>query len=135
MRKVILVITIHIVIFSMVHGGKIGVLHGLMKPGSIEVTEDKLYVVEGAAFYVYSLKDLHLITKFGKEGEGPGELKVVPIFPNSVRVMNNNIITEGFSKLLFFSKGFKLLKELIDLGFFMRFTPDGEEKEILPWQT
>jgi len=126
MRKVILALIILMFIVSTVHGEKIGVLPDLMRPGSIEVTKDRLYAVEGAAFYVYSLKDLHLITKFGKEGEGPGELKVVPIFPNSVRVVNNNIITEGFSKLLFFSKGFKLLKELKKKGMIFQIIPVGE---------
>jgi hypothetical protein len=126
MRKVIFILIILLFIVLTVRGEKIGVLPDLMRPGSIEVTGDRLYVVEGAVFYVYALNDLHLITKLGKEGEGPGELKVVPIFPNSVRIRNNNIITEGFSKLLFFSKGFKLLKELKKKGMIFQVIPVGE---------
>jgi len=119
MRKVVLIlILVLILIFSLVHGEKIGVLSGVLKPESIEVSRERLYVVEGAAFYTYSLKGLELIGKFGKKGEGPGELKVVPMFSNCIKVLHDKLFAEGMGKVIFFSKDGELLKEIRKKGGF-----------------
>jgi hypothetical protein len=86
-------------------------LTGVLEPESIRVSGNELYVVEGAAIFVYSLKDLSLIRKFGKKGEGPGELKVFPFWPNSITVWPGYIFAEGLDKFIFFSKEGKLIKE------------------------
>ena len=119
MRKiVIIIIMILILLVTWVQGEKIGVLSEVLKPVSIEVSGDRLYVVEGATFYVYSLKDLGLITKFGKKGEGPGELKVTPLVSNSISALNDQLFVEGLSKVIYFSKDGRLLKEVKKIGAF-----------------
>jgi len=60
-----------------------GTLEGVLVPEMIQVSGDELYVLEGATIYVYSLKDLKLLCKFGQKGEGPGELKIMEAFPNN----------------------------------------------------
>lgn len=52
-----------------------GIVPGVLKPEMIRVLDDELFVVEGAAVWIYSLKDLKLKRKIGRQGEGPGELK------------------------------------------------------------
>lgn len=112
MRKIIFVLlTITMIMGTLSHGEKIGVLNEILKPEGIEVADGRLYVVEGPAFFVYNLNDSTLIKKFGKAGEGPGELNTVLNFPNSLRVLDDKIIAEGFNKIIIFSKDFKFLKE------------------------
>ena len=50
-------------------------LTDLVRPSTFLVNYDKVYVLEGATIYVYSLKDFKLLKKFGKAGEGPKEFK------------------------------------------------------------
>jgi hypothetical protein len=47
----------------------------LAKPSRIVVDNQRLYIVDGTSIFIYSLKDYSLIKKFGRQGEGPGELK------------------------------------------------------------
>jgi hypothetical protein len=96
---------------TLVHGAKIGVLAEILKPEGIEVADGRLYVVEGPVFFVYNLNNPTLIKKFGQAGEGPGELNTVLNFPNSLRILEDKIIAEGFNKIIIFSKDFKFLKE------------------------
>jgi len=122
MRKIILIIVMILLLLgTRVQGEKIGAWTEVLKPESIEVSKDRLYVVEGAIFYVYSLKDLSLITKFGKSGEGPGELKVVPMFSNRIKALHDKLFVEGMSKVIFFSKDAKLLREIRKKGGFTTF--------------
>jgi hypothetical protein len=122
MKKIVLIIImILLLLVTRVKGEKIGALTEVLKPGSIEVSKDRLYVVEGATFYVYSLKDLGLITTFGKSGEGPGELKVVPMFSNRIKALHDKLFAEGMSKVIFFSKDATLLREIRKKGGFTTF--------------
>jgi len=91
---------------------KLGVLSEIVQPSAMEVGKGRLYVVQGSRFFVYSLTDLKLIKTFGTVGEGPGELKKSPLLPNSVRILDNRIIAEGISKIIFFSKDFQHLKDV-----------------------
>lgn len=112
MRKIIFaLLTIITFMGTLSHGEKIGVLTEILKPEGIEVADGRLYVVEGPEFFVYNLNNATLIKKFGKAGEGPGELNTVLNFPNSLRILENTIIAEGFNKIIIFSKDFKFIKE------------------------
>jgi hypothetical protein len=112
---------------SLVPAKTLGTVTEVLKPEGIEVSGDRLYVVEGATFFVFSLKHLELITKFGNKGEGPGELTIVPMIPNRIKVLNDGrLMAEGFNKVMFFSKDFKLLKEIKKKGMMYQVTPIGE---------
>jgi len=50
-------------------------LPDILKPDSIVVDADNIYVVEGIQVSVYSAADFKLKKKFGREGEGPQEFK------------------------------------------------------------
>jgi hypothetical protein len=103
-----------------------GVLPEVMKPDNITIYKNELYVVEGAEISVYSLKDFKLLRKFGKKGEGPGELLAVPTFYNKVSVFPDYIFTVGFNKVIFFSKEGKMIKELKKTFLNLLITPLGE---------
>ena len=113
MKKLIFLFFILLLIFlSILQAKKIGVLSDVLKPEAIAVSDRRLYVVEGANFFVYALPDLKLLSKFGKKGEGPGELKEVPMLPNNLEILTDNLFVDGIDKVLFFSKNRQFLKEI-----------------------
>jgi hypothetical protein len=46
------------------------------QPASFNIGNGYIYVQEKTTIFVYDLKNYQLVTKFGKEGEGPGEFKI-----------------------------------------------------------
>jgi hypothetical protein len=73
--------------------------------------DNELFVVEGATVFVYSIKDLSLTRKFGRKGEGPGELKIIPFKFNILNVFSDYILFDGFDKVVFYSKDGTFIKE------------------------
>lgn len=110
-----------------VFSAKVGTLIEVMKPDNITVLGDELYVVEGATIYIYSLKNLKLTRKFGRKGEGPGELMAVPGLPNKITVSDDYIMAETRPKIAYFSKQGKFIKEKKRMNpFTFGFIPLGE---------
>lgn len=91
------------------HGPR--VLKDLEKPDMVRVDGDELYVIQGTTIFVYSLEDFRLVRKFGKEGNGRGELRRVVEWPNLVRVYGDYILVETRDKLVYFTKEGKPVKE------------------------
>jgi hypothetical protein len=113
MKKLVrIMIVIFVLTLSMLYGESAGVLTDVLKPDGIEISEDKLYVIEGTKFHVYNLTDLKPVTTFGKKGVGPGELKPPRLTPNRLSILDDTLIAEDAGKLILFSKDFKLLKEI-----------------------
>jgi len=90
----------------------VGSLPEVMKPYNIKIADNDLYVMEDYTISVYSLKDLKLIRKFGKKGEGPGEVQVFPGYSNKLDVYPDSILVETALKLIYFSKQGTLIKEI-----------------------
>jgi hypothetical protein len=113
MKKLVLILFMLLLMFSQnLKGKKLGILSGVLKPDAIEVAGNRLYVVEGARFSVYGLPALNLISRFGKKGEGPGELKTVSMLPNTLRVLPDGIFIDGMDKVVFFSRDYRFKKEI-----------------------
>jgi hypothetical protein len=89
----------------------LGVLDGVLKPSTIDIQKDRLFVMDTEQVRVYSMKDLSLIKSFGKKGEGPGEYKIHPDIPLSLKAFNDFLIVESIDKLSYFSLDGKYLKE------------------------
>jgi hypothetical protein len=111
MRKKINFFVLLLFLAGFLFSTKVGTLTEVLKPDNITVLGDELYVVEGATIYIYSLKDLSLIRKFGKAGDGPGELQALPAVPNKIAVSTDFILAEAPNKLVYFSKDGKFIKE------------------------
>ncbi len=105
----LVVLSLSMVSFALAEN--LGTLKEVLVPEMIQVSGDELYVLEGATIYVYSLKDLKLLRKFGQKGEGPGELKIMAAFQNSFTVYPDYVFVQGFDKVIFFSKQGKLIRE------------------------
>lgn len=109
--KKIFVFCLLVVVAQALNGTKLGVLSDVLRPELLEVKGDKIYVVEGASFFVYSSKDLSLIRKFGRKGEGPGEVSVIPSLSNEIIAYPDFLFVVGMNKVIFFSHEGKMKQE------------------------
>ncbi len=76
MKKLLMVLIVLILLFvKFVFPADSVSLEGLSRPSILLVKYDRIYILEQASVYIYSLKDFKLIKKFGKAGEGPEEFK------------------------------------------------------------
>ena len=104
----------------------LGVLDGVLKPSIIDIQKDRLFIMDTEQVRVYSMKDLSLINTFGKKGEGPGEYKIIPNFPLSLKAFNDFLIVESIDKLSYFSLDGKYLKEKRKLPLLVKITQIGK---------
>ena len=88
------------------------VLTGVFEPEMIRAAAGELYVVEGSTVLVYSLRDLSLSRKIGRQGEGPGEFRVADFWYNTATVLPERIFIDGYDKVAYFAPDGKLLREL-----------------------
>lgn len=96
---------------NLVFSANLGPLPGLLKPNFLIVCSDGVFIFEGATVYMYSIENLSFIRKFGREGEGPGEIKLSPFYSNSMMVFPDSVFVDSVNKILYFSKEGKLIKE------------------------
>ncbi|MFC2158828.1 hypothetical protein ACFLT9_13425 [Acidobacteriota bacterium] len=89
----------------------LGILKGIFDPGNIEVSGRHAYIIEGATVHVFSLPDLRLVRTFGREGDGPGELKVTSWLANCLYLRPESIVVDSIDKYIIFSKEGEVLKE------------------------
>lgn len=81
-------------------------------PTDIQMDDQNLYVVERSEILIYNLADFHLIKKFGKAGEGPGEFKGTV----ELSLLSDQLFTYSMGKIAFFNKKGDLLTEKIIKG-------------------
>ncbi len=109
MKKNILVFIIVFMIFvSFGFSKKVTTISEVLKPSTITIGDEQMYIVENTSIYIYSLKDFKLKKKFGKDGEGPGEFKAFAI----VTPQKDSILINSFGKLSYYTKDGILKKEL-----------------------
>ncbi len=111
MRKIIITIILIIILGIFSHAAKVGTLTDVLKPQCIQVSGDRLYIMEEATIFAYSLKDLKLLSRFGKKGEGPGEMKATVQYYNNISVLEDKVFVDSIDKILYFSKDGKFLSE------------------------
>ncbi|NIM11438.1 MAG: hypothetical protein GTO45_36855 [Candidatus Aminicenantes bacterium] len=80
----------------------------IINPGSITVDNDHIYITDFPSVYIYSLKDYHLIKKFGRRGEGPGEWLRYALLSRH----ENYLVIGDQNKMLFFSTTGDYIKEI-----------------------
>jgi len=91
----------------------------------IHIHGPRLYIPEGNTTFIYSLTNYSLIGKFGKEGEGPGELKG----EICIVYLKDKLIVESADRLTTFSPDGKFVGEQIhrEKSFVRRLTPVGNQ--------
>lgn len=104
-------------------------LSEVMNPDSMLVSADRIYITEGATIYIYNKETMKYIGKFGKKGEGPGEISTsrrggvsFTLFP-----VNSRLFIHNRSKVMFFEKDGKFISEKkLESGFIRDLTPVGD---------
>jgi hypothetical protein len=86
-------------------------LPDLSKPESIHLDDHRFYIVERTSIYIYNLNNFELQKRIGKEGEGPGEFKILPFLPLFINITDKHIVVNSFGKVAFFNKEGTLLNE------------------------
>jgi hypothetical protein len=84
-------------------------LPDLVHPLKVQIGKDRFVIGEKISVFIYSLSDFKLLKKFGKEGEGPGELK------NRItrlEIQPEYIFINSVGKVSYFSKDGRFIKEL-----------------------
>ncbi|NIM78996.1 MAG: hypothetical protein GTN53_10855 [Candidatus Aminicenantes bacterium] len=110
--------------------GKLSVLPELTNPGMMTIDGDELYVLDEVVVYVYSLKDYCLLRKFGKKGEGPGELLPDADLPITMQVLKEQVLVNSFNKLVCFSKTGKMITEKRIPFFVFQIIPFGKNYAV-----
>ncbi|MCK5005091.1 MAG: hypothetical protein KAS21_08380 [Candidatus Aminicenantes bacterium] len=109
-RAILLVIVL--LIFSGFIFSEIHMMEDLVKPSLIIVKNNKLYVLEKTTISIYSIKDMKLINKFGKSGEGPREFMARPYGPPmSMSFVNGELVVNSNNKLSYFNPMGEFLRE------------------------
>ncbi len=84
---------------------KIVPLTNLVRPDSIVIDNQQIYISDGEKIYIYS-KNFTLKKKFGKRGEGPGEFKINPagVIKLQIYVQPDHILINNLGRVSFFTK-------------------------------
>lgn len=111
-KKVVVVFTLLLSLcFSNGYAKKLATLPQLTNPVSIDIDEDELYVLDEVVVHVYSLRDCRLLRKFGKKGEGEGELMPNSEVPLVMNITKGNVFLNSQIKMIRFSKKGEIIKE------------------------
>jgi len=93
-------------------GDQVVDLPQVTKPEGIAVGNDMLYILEGTTIHMYNLKGFEYRGKFGKAGEGPGEIKKNPYGgPLLVVPHRGKVYITSMGKLSVFSKTGEYIEE------------------------
>lgn len=106
-----LIFLLIVMVGSLALAEKLGVLTEVLSPEMVEVSDNEIYIVEGSSIFMYSLKDLSFIRKFGQSGEGPGELKANPSITNLLFTPGDSLLFIGLDKAIRFAKTGQVIKE------------------------
>lgn len=112
MRKVTVALAL-LLSLCLSHGfaRKLAALPQLNQPISVEIDENELYVLDEVVVHVYSLNDCRLLRKFGKKGEGQGQLMPNSEVPLAMNIANGNVYLNSQIKMIRFSKKGEIIKE------------------------
>ncbi len=127
MKKLIIIMMFSLLVFYSINSETI-TLEEVLSPDSIFVNGDRIYISEGATIHIYSKGDKKYLGKFGKKGEGPGEINSSRWggLSFSINVVNNDLFIHNRSKVMFFDKEGKFIREKkLAVGFVNGLIPVG----------
>lgn len=108
--------------------GSDAVMKELANPVYMNADDRHIYIVEKASVFIYSLKNLSFIKRFGKIGEGPGEFKISPDEPMALCILDDELMVRSKGRFSYFSKQGEFKRELkTNPGYAMAFQPHGDQ--------
>ncbi len=80
----------------------------ILKPGSIVIEKDRMFVTEKATILIFDLNNSRLLKRFGKKGEGPGEfLGVIRL-----HIVSGKVLVSSLGKVSYFSMDGKFIEDI-----------------------
>ncbi len=112
MKKALFII-IFILVGLSLNGTMLATLDELSKPNMLSVEGNNILITEGTSIYIYSLSDYKLVSKFGKDGEGPKEFKVSRFGPPLIAYfLDDKLCVSSNGKLSFFTLKGEFISEM-----------------------
>ena len=77
----------------------------------MDISGGEMFIIDDVEVKVYSLKDYRFLRKFGKRGEGPGEMVTFPDTPFTMIVKQDKVILNSVYKAIVYEKSGKMILE------------------------
>lgn len=132
MKKYIISFLTLIFIISLANvniSGETVALQELLNPSQIHIGPDNIYIVDNSSIYIYSKDKYKFIKKFGRKGEGPGEIQTSRRgnLSLTLKAGKNDLFIQSRNKVMFFDKRGNFIRELkIPTGFIRNLLPVGK---------
>ena len=97
-----------LICLTMVLPGEVVPLPGMIRPESVAVGEDYVYITDFPTVYIFDKKDFHPVKKFGSSGEGPKEFRQFA----GVYIRGDDLIVCDLGKALIYTKDGNYKKEI-----------------------
>ncbi len=105
-----------LICMAMLLPGEIVPLPGMIRPDSVTVGNDYIYITDFPTIYIFNGKDFSLVKKFGKSGEGPQEfLQFAGVF-----IRGDDLFVCDLGRALIYTKEGKYKKEIKARNFIWR---------------
>ena len=111
MKKIILFMLLILVIKLLIIGEKLIVFEDIAKPHYLHISDDRVYIVQESNIFVYDFDNFKFLFKFGREGQGPGELSKSVFYRNKLITTKKGVLFEGYDKVILFSNEGKFIWE------------------------
>lgn len=113
-KKAVVLIIMIVLALTLSAETKVIPLPDVNKVDEVAMDKDQFYVRENASVYIYSRPDFKLVKKFGKQGEGPGEIKISSQFPLPLTLdaQSDHIAFQNLGKVTLFSKDGTFVKDV-----------------------
>jgi hypothetical protein len=111
----------------MLYSEKKAALSEIMKPETISVDHNQLYVTEGASIFIYSINDFSQLKKFGKQGQSPQEFALHPRVSLTLDVSTKDIIANSLGKVSYFTKKGEFIRKIKLMPNFFGSPPRGKQ--------
>jgi len=121
MNRICFLLLVILLSFS-VFAKKVATFPGVRNPEQLYLDDNRIYFVDDASIYIYSLKDYSIIKKFGKRGEGPQEFKLSADQTPALLVCNDHLEICSAGRVSFFTKAgeFKQVLATIEGSIFQK---------------
>jgi len=115
MKRLELIICMVLLATLFAYAEKVATFSEIVNPYSFVIDSDTIYISQGITVFIYSIKDYRFIKKFGKEGEGPGEILLRRGSGNTeitLFITDKYLVVSSVGKILYFSKAGEFVKEI-----------------------
>jgi len=128
MKKTIFILAMMVpLLATALQAEKVAELVEVARPQAMEWGHGNLYILDGTTMYIYDASSYEYRGKFGKQGEGPGEIMAQPFGgPILMLPWQDRVIVSSMGKLSFFSPDGQFLKEH-KINAFDTFYPFGDQ--------